>query len=140
MTEEKKEQIDLKRIEQCGMVFRANYTHILTSSKAYAELSKLNRMHSAQSFNKAVSFGLFPITALALGGHIAKMKPASTQMHMKVMLGVFGLAFATNIWAMSARSSLANYEQVLIDKYVLPLPQQTIDKYAKGVHIFPQAR
>ena len=120
---ENKDQVDLKRIEQCGKVFRANYTHILSSSKAYAELSKLNRMHTSQSVNKAVSFGLLPITAVALGGHIAKMKPASTQMHMKVMLGVFGLAFATNIWAMTARSSLANYEQMLIDKYVLPLPQ-----------------
>ena len=45
-TAEKKE-LDIKRIEQCGTVFRANYTHILESSKAYAELSKLNRMHTA---------------------------------------------------------------------------------------------
>ena len=120
---ETKDEIDLKRIDQCGKVFRANYTHILSSSKAYAELSKLNRMHTAQSVDKAVSYGLFPITATLLGAHIAKMKPASTQMHMKVMLGVLGLTFATKIWAMQARSSLTNYEQVLIDKYVLPMPQ-----------------
>ena len=108
-TAEKKE-LDIKRIEQCGTVFRANYTHILESSKAYAELSKLNRMHTAQSVNKGVSKGLLPITALALGAHIAKMKPASFQMHMKVMGGVLGLALVTNIWALNARSSLASYE------------------------------
>ena len=72
-----KNEIDIKRIEQCGKVFRANYTHILESSKAYAELSKLNRMHTAQSVNKGVSMYLLPITAVALGAHITKMKPAS---------------------------------------------------------------
>ena len=80
-------------------------------------------MHTAQSIDKVISYGLFPITATLLGAHIAKMKPASTQMHMKVGLGVLGLTVVTKLWAMQARSSLANYEQVLIDKYVLPLPQ-----------------
>ena len=80
-------------------------------------------MHSAQSVNKAVTLGLLPVTALALFGHIHKTKPASTTMHMKVIAGVAGLALVTNIWSMQARASLSNYEQMLIDKYVLPLPQ-----------------
>ena len=68
------------------------------------------------------------------------MKPASYSPHTKAIAAVLGLTICTNIWAMQASSSLANYEQLLIDKYVLPLPQQTVEKYSRGVHTFPQAR
>ena len=54
-------------------------------------------------------------------------------------MAVFGLAVMTNLMGFSANSRKGPMEAMLIDKYVMELPDEFIDRYSKGA-AFPRAR
>ena len=70
-----------ERMSKCRKVWKTDYARILTHAKATGELSSYERLHSAITMNKGVTFGLFPLVAGGAYAHIWKMKPTDISKH-----------------------------------------------------------
>ena len=128
-----------ERMVKCREVWKTSYGRILMHARATSELSSYERCKTAIVANKGVSFGVVPLIGAAAYAHIWKTKPTDLTKHKQAMAVALGLAMLTNIWALSSYQRLPGLEDRLIEKYVYPLDDKTLDSYAKGSR-FPYAK
>ena len=124
----------------CRRVFERDHVRILQHARAHGELAAYQRLHSAVSTNKGVSFGLVPLVGLGAYAHIFKTKPTDLTKHKQAICATIGLAILTNVWAAYSSAQIPAMRETLTDKYVWTLPDQTLEKYAQGNHMFPNAK
>ena len=70
-----------KRMQVCRRVWKTDYARILSHARATQELSAYERLFTAISVNKGVTFGLVPLVAGGAYAHIFKTKPADISKH-----------------------------------------------------------
>ena len=80
--------------------------------------------------NKIYCLGVAPFIGAGLAGQIAYFKPTDLGIHMRVGAVVVGLGVLTNVLSMQAGKKIPDMEERLIDKYVMPLDDLTLSKYA----------
>jgi hypothetical protein len=126
--------------EKARKAFTTNYDRLLSDQKAYHELKEYKSKLAAISMNKAVMYGLVPITVLAIAGVHYKY-PGKYKMYLeRGAMGVGAIALLTNLRAYNASSQLPFIESRLIDKYVITLPEGQLDRYSSNKHVFPGAK
>jgi hypothetical protein len=126
--------------EKARKAFSTNYAKLLSDQRAYSELREYESKLSAISMNKAVVFGLIPLTFIGIAAVHYKY-PSKYQMYKeRTAMGVAALAVLTNIRAFDASSKIPQIESRLIDKYVITLPESQLDRYANSKQVFPGAR
>jgi hypothetical protein len=90
--------------------------------------------------NKAVMYGLVPISVLAIVAVNYKY-PGKYKMYLeRGAMGIGAIALLTNVRAYNASSQLPFVESRLIDKYVITLPEKQLDRYSSSKQVFPGAK
>ena len=126
--------------EKARKAFKTNYTRLLTDQKAHADLKEYQAKLSAISMNKAVCYGLVPLTLVGIAAVHYKY-PSKYQVYKeRAAMGVGVVALLTNARAFDASSKIPHIESRLIDKYVITLPESQLDRYANSKQAFPGAR
>ena len=90
--------------------------------------------------NKAVMYGIVPVSIIAIAGVNYKYPGKYKTYIERGAIGIGALALFTNVRAYNASNQIPYIESRLIDKYVITMPEQQLDRYASNKHVFPGAK
>ena len=95
---------------------------------------------TAVTFNKYFMYSAVPLFLIVNAAAQYKYPAKFVNEKQKAAMGLGFICLVTNFRAFEANSKLPDIESRLIDKFVISLPEEQLNRYSNAKQVFPGAR